>query len=268
MPSCMYPIPVKLSEKARLKRILSWQLSKKEKEFPSSWVYVRCGKCVNCLKQKRREWLLRLSYHLRFQTFPSYFVTLTYNDDSLPINGVMKKDCQDFFKRLRHSSSVPFSYFLVSEYGEHTQRPHYHFILFNYSADPARIEESWKNGNIFVGDVTDASINYCAKYFITKQIAPSGMNENFSLISKGIGKDVITVSGLRNFAQDNGFMSYHGIKTSIPRYWSDKWKIDSMFIPFHEIPSQVIPSKQEYLNSELNHKYQSNQLLKRKNPNV
>lgn len=261
----MFPIPVKLSQKAHLKRILAWQSSKKDKEFPSSWVYVRCGKCSNCLKQKRNEWLVRLVYHLRFQEQPSYFVTLTYDDEHVHPDGVNKKDCQDFFKRLRHTCSVPFSYFLVSEYGEKTSRPHYHFILFNYSADPAKIEDAWQNGNIFVGDVTDASINYCAKYFITKQVQPQGMNDNFSLISKGIGKDVVVTPGLRKFVQDNGYIHNGSYKVSPPRYWSDKWKIDSFRLPYHELGKlPEFDNEVDYLNFVATERDKSTKLVKRK----
>ena len=62
------------------------------------------------------------------------FVTLTYNNDNLPYNEnailptLRKKDLQMFFKRLR-SRIDKIKYFACGEYGDVTQRPHYHMIL-------------------------------------------------------------------------------------------------------------------------------------------
>lgn len=270
MPNCMFPVPIKLSEKAYVKRFINWQLSDMKREMPSHYVYVRCGKCESCLKQKRNEWLLRLCYHLKFQDQPSYFVTLTYNDESLKysdhgVASVSPTDITLFFKRLRHTASVSFSYFLVSEYGEKSQRPHYHLILFNYSADPAKIEDAWQQGNIFVGDVTDASINYCAKYFITKQQSPDGAVDNFARISKGIGRDLRDVKGMRQFVQNNGIIYNGNIKVTAPRYYKDFWQIDSFRLPYHEIGKlPEFDTKEKYDTYVNTHTRRKNRLLTRK----
>ena len=48
------------------------------------WVPVGCGKCMECRKQKTREWLVRLQEDLRINK-NAYFVTYTFNDTALAL---------------------------------------------------------------------------------------------------------------------------------------------------------------------------------------
>ncbi len=83
-----------------------------------------------------------------------------------------KKDIQDFLKRLRikiHRCGydINFKYFVASEYGPRTLRPHYHALFFCYGSDKHKmtkkfISDSWKNGFI---DVSLPQDNVkCANY--------------------------------------------------------------------------------------------------------
>ena len=54
---------------------------------------------------------------------------------------LQKSDLQKFFKRLRKKTHEKISYYAVGEYGDNTQRPHYHIILFN--AIPRIVEAAW-----------------------------------------------------------------------------------------------------------------------------
>lgn len=148
------------------------------------YIAVPCGKCANCLKTRVNEWTFRLKQELKVSK-NAYFVTLTYSDACLPrsklgIPIVCKKDLQNFFKRLRKneaqkikSQGYKIRYFLVSEYGGHTGRPHYHALLFNlpvdkgYKGDMEAVEmihKAWKYGAVNIGTVTSNSIAYCAHY--------------------------------------------------------------------------------------------------------
>lgn len=54
------------------------------------------------------------------------FVTLTYDNDSLPgDSGLHKEDFQRFMKRLRKYSGYDLKYFACGEYGGRFKRPHY-----------------------------------------------------------------------------------------------------------------------------------------------
>jgi hypothetical protein len=161
---------------------------------------VPCGKCLNCKKKRRSDWSLRLEHEWMYSD-SAFFITLTYNDPSIPRNkgvptlnrGIAtlnKKDLQDYIKRLRNSHvayvsrelgisksevknrSKAIRYYAVGEYGSKTNRPHYHILLFNYDiANLKPIEAQWKNtqtghplGFVDIGKVSSASINYTTKY--------------------------------------------------------------------------------------------------------
>lgn len=112
-----------------------------------------CGKCVKCRRRRISGWSFRLRMQEKI-AHSAYFLTLTYNNESLPFsqNGfstLVKKHLQLFFKRLREchiragfdgvrsSSSCDIQggeslkYYAVGEYGGRSKRPHYHVILFN-----------------------------------------------------------------------------------------------------------------------------------------
>lgn len=159
---------------------LSVEMPKGSKHY----IAVPCGKCANCLKTRVNEWTFRLKQELKVSK-NAFFVTLTYSDACLPrsrlgIPIVCKKDVQNFFKRLRKNEAQKIErqgykirYFLVSEYGGHTGRPHYHTLLFNlpvgkgYKGDKEAVEmihKAWKYGAVYIGTVSDKSIAYCAHY--------------------------------------------------------------------------------------------------------
>lgn len=90
---------------------------------------VPCGWCVNCRQNKRQSWVYRLQAEAK--EYPlSLFVTLTYDDEHLPIERigsdlfqtnvavVSKRDVQLFMKRLRKKyEDYKMRYFVTSEYG-------------------------------------------------------------------------------------------------------------------------------------------------------
>lgn len=114
------------------------------------------------------------------------FVTLTYDDDHLPPNGLLvPRDLQLFFKRLRKRIAPGAVRFLAcGEYGETTQRPHYHALLFGWRPpDMVKFRERrgtvtytseiladlWGNGHCTVGNVSLESASYVSQYVLKKQ---------------------------------------------------------------------------------------------------
>jgi len=116
----------------------------------------------------------------------SAFITLTYNEDSVPTDyGLNVRDLQLFHKKLRHRFG-PFRYYAAGEYGPVNLRPHYHAILFgiDFKADRIPIgdnprgdrrylspllERTWGMGRTELGSVTPASAAYVAKYCVTRR---------------------------------------------------------------------------------------------------
>lgn len=134
-----------------------------------------CGKCPACLSRDREELAQRLIIEAHVSKC-SYFITLTYDDEHLPIyqgvNCFDKEQVRSFIRALRDSyrdDGVHFRYFVTSEYGDNTQRSHYHAIFFYDSFESRQqvyedIKKRWTFGNISVDSVTIASARYVAKY--------------------------------------------------------------------------------------------------------
>ena len=196
---------------------------------------VPCGKCLPCQKKRRSEWSLRLEHEYMFSD-SAFFITLTYNDESLPRTKqgyptLVKKDVQNYIKRLRNAhvaylkkeqekvknefkiKSKPIRYYAVGEYGSQTRRPHYHLLLFNYDiANLGPITEQWKNtktnmslGHVDIGNVTSASINYVTKYMFKKFNSKTDTRQSpFSVMSKKpiIGHDYLVNYGTHHIQNE------------------------------------------------------------------
>ena len=159
-----------------------------------------CGRCMGCRIKKAVEWTLRLK-HEASQHSENCFITLTYNDEHLPIiNGVPSLplytfDFQPFLKRLRKNTGKRIRFFMCSEYGSKTERPHYHALLFGYCPhDLVRwshedghwlyrskeLEDAWSDldplgsgqktpiGFVTVGQLCDETVRYVARYTLKK----------------------------------------------------------------------------------------------------
>lgn len=137
-------------------------------------ISVACGKCAECLQRRRSEWTFRLMEELK-EANTAYFITLTYSDENIPDNKEqMIEDHQLYMKRLRKANKKytkkQVRYFTVSEFGEHTGRPHYHSIIFNMAGKcMLDLENIWKLGHVHIGEVTQKSIHYCTKYVLVNQ---------------------------------------------------------------------------------------------------
>lgn len=108
---------------------------------------VPCGKCLECRSVKQDEWCTRLAYEINMfyrHGGIGVFLTLTYNDAELPIFAPLNQPCFNWEHVLQFLDRVNtymqrvygkymYKYFLCSEYGKNTQRPHYHvlFLLKN-----------------------------------------------------------------------------------------------------------------------------------------
>lgn len=118
------------------------------------FIQVPCDKCVLCRDKKAKDWATRAMCESQYSSSIPLFITLTYNDLCLPSNGVRKGAAQRFMKRLRvnlerytkQKSNI--RYFLCSEYGSKTCRPHYHALIWNFPVLNAAhihdiIQKSW-----------------------------------------------------------------------------------------------------------------------------
>ena len=199
---------------------------------------VPCGKCLACRIQKRKEWSMRVLHELDAHD-NAVFVTLTYNDDNLPeYSSLRKDDVQRFFKRLRKELSLngrKIRHFTCGEYGDETERPHYHSIIFGMSlcdTDKHLITWKWGLGHVHFGLAEPDSIQYVAQYIDKKYSGPLAVTEYddrnrepvFKLSSLGIGKNYVKNNELQ--IKQMLCVPYRGVKQSLPRYYLNNTDIN------------------------------------------
>lgn len=146
---------------------------------------VPCGKCEECKRQNRNEWFVRSYYEwLRHDKTNTFFYTLTYNNDNLPLyQGIQhfsKRHIQLFIKRLRKVLSqydITLKYLITCEFGELRGRCHYHALFFlstylNPYIFYKIVRDTWTYGFVKYGENvglvnSSAGIQYVTKY-VTK----------------------------------------------------------------------------------------------------
>lgn len=211
-------------------------------------IRVPCGRCRACRIKRSADWTMRISHELHTFRYEGTFLTLTYDDDHLPEGGTLvKEDLQKFFKRLRKrlkKDNKKIKYYACGEYGENTQRPHYHAIILGLSvtngAHRKAMSDSWdkcdwnnpaiKRGAF--GTVTPDSIRYTTDYIQKKFSNPdeAAMKAHygdrlpeFQCQSKGIGERYAL--SLKSTLEETGKIPYKGIEVSMPKYYMSKVEI-------------------------------------------
>lgn len=143
---------------------------------------VSCGQCIGCRLERSRQWAVRCMHEKQMHD-DACFITLTYDDDNLPFGETLVlSDWQKFMKRLVKKNG-PIRFYHCGEYGDDTNRPHYHAILFGYRPDDPELfstsgetklyaspslRNTWGMGHCTFGDATFETAAYVARY-ITKK---------------------------------------------------------------------------------------------------
>jgi len=187
-----------------------------KKPFQKNYLRFGCGQCLPCRINRQRLWSHRLLLEQKMHEASS-FVTLTYDEDHLPEGGTLvPKHAQDWLKRLRKALEPgSLRFYLVGEYGDQTQRPHYHAALFglpgcqnNYLSAYHRahcncgpcsvLRKSWGHGKTDCGTLNNDSASYLAGYVTKKMTAKNdprlgGRHPEFARMSlrPGIGAPAI-----------------------------------------------------------------------------
>lgn len=231
---------------------------KKEEALSGLPVPVPCGKCIECRIANARAKAVRGEHELRMwsRTHDSSFVTLTYNDKSLPTcdgqfptGNLVKRDLQLFMKRLRKRKGNGIRFIASGEYGTDKFRPHYHIIFFNVGfadkrkcgvgkhGDPIfqsnELDDLWSVdnnslGRAVIGNVTFDSIMYVCQY-VTKKLYGdyaydyAGRLPEFGCSSQGIGKSFFEKYSTQLYRDDNCVVK--GQEVSLPRYYDTKYEL-------------------------------------------
>lgn len=211
---------------------------------------VPCGKCPPCAKRRIDEWVFRLTQE-EWKHSSAHFITLTYSQENVPIspNGYMtltkgngrkingkkrQESCfQLFMKRLRKNLQnakrhQTIKYYMASEYGTITQRPHYHAIMFGNDLTIDDYDKAWRLGSVHAGKVSGDSISYTCKYLdkpstLTKNPRDDRVKE-YSVSSKGMGLNYITPEIIKWHTDDlkrNYIIKEGGHKIALPRIYRE-----------------------------------------------
>lgn len=222
---------------------------------------IPCGRCIGCRIAKARDWATRMTHEAKLHSDNS-FITLTYDDRHLPLDGSISREAvQLFLKRLRKavagSAASGIRYFAVGEYGERFWRPHYHLITFGFFPPDAKkwrqvrgnityrsafLEGVWPYGNVETGRVTPQSCGYVARYSMKKIGGDKAADHysrphpvtgqlhrvipEFALMSRrpGIGAGWFDRYACDAFPSD--FLIVDGKKRNVPDYY--KRKLDDL----------------------------------------
>lgn len=227
--SCYSPIQAYKAKNATNdngKQVIIFQDMQGSKNFES--IQLPCGKCIGCRMDYSRMWMARITKEASLYA-NNCFLTLTYNEENLPIKDVINKETgelitghplvkehlQKFIKRLRrnyeyHKKHTGIRFYACGEYGGRSMRPHYHLALFNIDTTTwgdikqignnkqgdalftsERIEKIWGKGFITIGDLTPQSAAYIARYMLKKQ---KGDGKAWYYESRGIVTEYTSMS--------------------------------------------------------------------------
>jgi hypothetical protein len=202
-------------------------------------VPVGCNKCIECKKQKARQWQVRMNEELRTNT-QATFVTLTFSNEEytklskeVTTTGGYEHDneiatlaVRRFLERWRKKTTKSVKHWLITEIGgERYEKIHLHGII--WSKDEKEIKEKWKYGYIYIGEyVNEETIGYITKYVNKIDQKHKSYNSKI-LCSPGIGKNYINRADSQNNKYQEGttketYTTRTGIKLNLPIYYRNK----------------------------------------------
>ena len=249
---------------------------------------VPCGKCTGCIAEKAKQWAVRL-FHEAQVTTPAIFVTLTYDEANIPeYHSLSREDATNFLKRLRKEFPPrTVRYYLCGEYGDTTQRPHYHAIVFGCDfADRTTIAGStesdfvwesptltrlWGKGNVEFSRVTWESVSYVAGYVhkkVHRTVNPDHylryteygelveLEKEFSSMSR---RPAIGLEWLKKYWPDvypRDHVTVNGRKLKPPRYYDKAFedpKHDFIGISYKDRMEMLLKVKYERWDPDADH---------------
>lgn len=144
----------------------------------SYYIPVPCGKCQDCLREKRNNWYVRLNREYAYQHSlgnDCWFVTFTINPRYYVIAcNSPAAYIRRIFETIRHRFGSSVRHFLVCEFGADTRRLHFHALLFGPGLQYKDLHDlfnpSRTNGKglgyIWIKRTDTKNIRYTTKYIL------------------------------------------------------------------------------------------------------
>lgn len=210
------------------------------------YINVPCGNCIECRKQKARNWQVRLHEELD-QWEHKYFITLTFSPEQLgklqketgldECNAIAGKAVRRSLERWRKDHKKSLKHWYVTELGhEGTERIHLHGLIFsNEALDFVKSNKQdfyhwkyWQYGLVYVGKFCNhQTINYIVKYMHKIDDDHKGFVGQ-CFCSPGIGRSWIDKPGVmqahryRPHNTNDFYRLQNGTKVKLPTYYKNK----------------------------------------------
>lgn len=219
-----------------------------------------CGKCIECRKQRARNWQVRLLEDIKENT-NGIFTTLTFNTESIIKlkwdvenytvidnkrikvktkiegyeldNAIATRAMRKFNERWRKKYKKAIRHWMVTELGhQNTEHIHLHGIIYT-NESPYEITDKWKYGYTWLGDeimgnihnyVNEATVNYITKY-VSKMDFDHTEYKPIILNSPGIGNNYVKNARHNKYKgidTDELYRTSTGHKINMPPYWRNK----------------------------------------------
>jgi len=210
------------------------------------YVPIGCKKCIECIKQRGRQWQTRLLEEVRTAK-NGHFITLTFNTKSLQQlttdiyennggealegyeldNAIATLATRRFLERWRKKHKKSVKHWFVTELG-HSGQEHVHIHGILWTEHKQDINDIWGYGYTFTGTyVNERTVNYIIKY-TTKQDLVHKAYMPIILTSPGIGRNYIQRLDARlnkfNPAGETNelYTNRQGYKMAMPIYYRNK----------------------------------------------
>lgn len=230
--SCVNPVPAYRTEQGDVVMV--------ERGNISASLSLPCGRCIGCRVERARQWTMRVMHEASlYKENGSAFITLTYDEASVPADGSLRyRDFQLFLKRLRRRLAPrKIRFYMCGEYGDELGRPHYHAAIFNCDFSDDRVvwrdfgsghvvyrspllESCWTLGHSSVGELTQESANYIARY-VLKKVYGDLAARHYQVVDPETGEVLWKVPEFTRMS--NGGGSGEG---GIGARWFERWHAD------------------------------------------
>lgn len=214
------------------------------------YVPIGCGNCIECRRQKSREWRTRLLEDIK-EHKNGKFITLTFSDKSYASiasnfpnlsgyeldNQIARQAVRWWLERWRKIYKKSLRHWLVTELGHNgTENIHMHGIVWtDYSME--EVEKVWGYGWVWkykmergrkVNYVNDRTVGYITKY-VTKQDLQHKEYKPVILTSPGIGANYVknpkgdwTKNVYNGVNTNEAYRTRTGYKLALPIYYRNK----------------------------------------------
>ncbi len=212
-------------------------------------VPVKCGNCMECRRQKKNEWLTRLSIQLednQNKKLNTIMTTLTFSTESLKKlkkeilkeqnvkgyeldNAIATLAIRRFTENYRSKYKETLKHWCITELGKgRWEHLHIHALLWCKDISGEKIREkwiygmTWSNDEVKNGYTNQKTLNYYVKY-VNKVDEKHPNYKPKILASKGIGKQYVkegrTINKYNKDKTNEYIRLQDGRKTNMPIYF-------------------------------------------------